>query len=237
MARTPLYKKSETEMLKRIKSGKWAVDLRLPNEFILAEEFGVSQGTMRRALITLEQMGHLKRTPGRGTIVSEAPKTPTPTPTTLAGVGFDRLIGADGQPAQLEVFRDAVKDRKPENDEHVLFGAERVHVITRTLKQGGERFALDEIIISQSVLPELVAELAPDLPGLLDQHSLSPAQIDDQLTALLCTMSQSVALAIDRNTALQKLERVAKDSDGKVLAKQTLLYVGGQVGYAISLSA
>jgi hypothetical protein len=30
---------------------------------------------------------------------------------------------------------------------------------------------------------------------------------------------------------------VAKDSDGKVLAKQTLLYVGGQVGYAISLSA
>ena len=235
MARTPLYKKSETEMLKRIKSGKWAVDLRLPNEFILAEEFGVSQGTMRRALITLEQMGHLKRTPGRGTIVSEAPKTPKPT--TLAAVGFDRLIGADGQPAQLEVFRDAVNDRKPENDEHVLFGAERVHVITRTLKQGGERFALDEIIISQSVLPELVAELAPDLPGLLDQHSLSPAQIDDQLTALLCTMSQSVALAIDRNTALQKLERVAKDSDGKVLAKQTLLYVGGQIGYAISLSA
>ena len=45
----PLYKAAETEMIRRIESGEWAPGLRLPNEFGLADEFGVSQGTMRRA--------------------------------------------------------------------------------------------------------------------------------------------------------------------------------------------
>jgi GntR family transcriptional regulator len=70
MARTPLYKAAETEMIRRIESGEWEVGKRLPNEFVLAEEFKVSQGTMRRALMTLEGMGLLNRKPGRGTLVA-----------------------------------------------------------------------------------------------------------------------------------------------------------------------
>ena len=37
MARVPLYKATETEMIRRITDGEWAVGLRLPNEFGLAE--------------------------------------------------------------------------------------------------------------------------------------------------------------------------------------------------------
>jgi DNA-binding transcriptional MocR family regulator len=70
MARTPLYKAAETEMIRRIEAGEWEVGKRLPNEFVLAEEFKVSQGTMRRALMTLEGMGLLNRKPGRGTLVA-----------------------------------------------------------------------------------------------------------------------------------------------------------------------
>jgi len=42
MARTPLYKAAETEMIRRIETGEWEVGTRLPNEFVLAEEFKVS---------------------------------------------------------------------------------------------------------------------------------------------------------------------------------------------------
>ncbi|MFW5655093.1 MAG: GntR family transcriptional regulator, partial [Roseicyclus sp.] len=66
MARTPLYKAAETEMIRRIESGEWEVGRRLPNEFVLAEEFKVSQGTMRRALMTLEGQGLLAASPGGG---------------------------------------------------------------------------------------------------------------------------------------------------------------------------
>ena len=71
MARVPLYKKAETELLRRIRSGSWPVGTRIGNEFELAEEFGVSQGTMRRALMSVEAMGLLHRKPGRGTVVAD----------------------------------------------------------------------------------------------------------------------------------------------------------------------
>ena len=40
MARVPLYKAAEAELIRRIESGDWEVGRRLPNEFVLAEEFG-----------------------------------------------------------------------------------------------------------------------------------------------------------------------------------------------------
>lgn len=70
MARTPLYKTAEAEILRRIRAGDWPPGLRLGNEFDLAAEFGVSQGTMRRALMAVEAMGYLDRKPGRGTLVA-----------------------------------------------------------------------------------------------------------------------------------------------------------------------
>jgi DNA-binding FadR family transcriptional regulator len=73
MARTPLYKAAETEMIRRIEKGEWEVGKRLPNEFVLAEEFKVSQGTMRRALMTLEGMGLLNRKPGAGRLWPSPP--------------------------------------------------------------------------------------------------------------------------------------------------------------------
>jgi DNA-binding GntR family transcriptional regulator len=89
MARTPLYKAAETEMIRRIEAGEWEVGKRLPNEFVLADEFKVSQGTMRRALMTLEGMGLLNRKPGRGTLVAR------PGPAASGSGGGARLL-SDG---------------------------------------------------------------------------------------------------------------------------------------------
>jgi len=65
----PLYKRAEIEMTNRIATGKWPAGLHLPNEFALADEFGVSQGTIRKALVAMEKRGLLMRGPGRGTVV------------------------------------------------------------------------------------------------------------------------------------------------------------------------
>lgn len=55
----------------RIVSGEWPRDHRLLPEPRLAEEIGVSRGTLRRALATLIEEGLLKQIPGRGTFVTE----------------------------------------------------------------------------------------------------------------------------------------------------------------------
>ncbi|MFE9661134.1 MULTISPECIES: GntR family transcriptional regulator [unclassified Streptomyces] len=54
----------------RIASGQWPAHYRLKSEPELAQEFGVSRGTLRRALVTLIEEGLLRQVRGRGTFVT-----------------------------------------------------------------------------------------------------------------------------------------------------------------------
>ncbi|QBX99417.1 GntR family transcriptional regulator [Rhodophyticola sp. CCM32] len=234
MARVPLYRQAETEMLRRIRTGDWPVGQRLGNEFELAEEFGVSQGTMRRALMTLEAQGLLARKPGRGTIVSE----PAAKPDEAAAPdlpGFDRLALPDGAAPKLEVFRSRSGSQRVDGDLAELLGEARALVIERMLKQGGIRFALDQIILPESLLNACDGEAAVDLPDLLLAHGVQATGIEDRLTASMCSMGESVALEVDRNSALLVLTRVARDASGRVLAQQMLKMAEGDVGYTVGL--
>lgn len=228
MAREPLYKKAEAEMLRRIRSGKWPEGTRLGNEFELAEEFGVSQGTMRRALMTLEGMGHLHRKPGRGTIVARpaAPATDAP--------DIDRLRGPDGAALDLEVFRSRHASRGPDAGEHALFGPGRLHDFARTLKSGGARFALEELHIPVSIAPEASEDLPADLADILDALGLTASRVEDRLRAEETSMSDAVALSVDRHTALLCLTRVAYDTDGAAIIRQ-VLRMAGPAGYGVTL--
>ncbi len=66
----PLYSQVREVLLKRIGEGEWGAGEALPNEFMLASDFGVSIGTIRRAIEGLEETGVLKRLQGRGTFVA-----------------------------------------------------------------------------------------------------------------------------------------------------------------------
>lgn len=54
----------------RIGSGEWPAGHRLPPEPVLAEEIGISRGTLRKGLAALLGEGLLTRAPGRGTFVA-----------------------------------------------------------------------------------------------------------------------------------------------------------------------
>jgi GntR family transcriptional regulator len=226
MARTPLYKTAETEMIRRIRSGDWAVGLRLPNEFVLAEEFGVSQGTMRRALMSLEGMGLLDRKPGRGTLVADPAAVPVP-----EAVPTGRLLGIDGSAPVFEVYRARTGRRAPHPAEAELFGTARLSVLDRTLRRNDARAALDEITVPEALCPALDDEAAVDLADLLADAGIFPARIEDQVTAAVTSMSESVALACDRYTALLVLSRTARDADGTALACQTLRLIADGLTY------
>lgn len=228
MARVPLYKTAETEMIRRIRAGEWAVGLRLPNEFGLAEEFGVSQGTMRRALITLEGMGLLHRKPGRGTeVCAQAPgqaQSAAPRPNA-------RLQDKAGQPPIFEVFRANQATRGADDAELALFGTPRLATLDRILRRDGARAALEEIAVPEALIPALDEDAAPDLAELLEDAGLSAAWIDDHVTAAITTMSESVALSCDRHTALLVLTRTARDAQGAAIARQRLRLIAEGIGY------
>ena len=67
----PLYKQVEEHVKQLIVEQRWKPAEMLPNEFQLAAEMNVSQGTIRKALNSLTDNKILIRKQGVGTFVSE----------------------------------------------------------------------------------------------------------------------------------------------------------------------
>src|SRR4029077_10636831 len=67
----PLYAKVREQLVERIRSGVWKPGQLIPSEFEIAAEFGVSQGTARKAISALAAERLVMRQQGRGTFVVE----------------------------------------------------------------------------------------------------------------------------------------------------------------------
>lgn len=65
--RLPRYVAVRDNLMHRIANGAWTIDKPMPSETKLAEEFGVSLGTIRRAVDELVREGTLERRHGSGT--------------------------------------------------------------------------------------------------------------------------------------------------------------------------
>jgi 5-formyltetrahydrofolate cyclo-ligase len=68
----PLYSQVIVELEGLVLQGPVGEETLLPPEWALVERFGVSRGTLRRAIADLERRGLLWREPGRGTFVNPA---------------------------------------------------------------------------------------------------------------------------------------------------------------------
>lgn len=69
LQKSPLYVQVRDALATRIATGVWKPGAVLPSEQDLAREFGVSSGTMRKALDQLEQDHLIDRRQGHGTFV------------------------------------------------------------------------------------------------------------------------------------------------------------------------
>ena len=75
----PIYLQLRDALAERIASGEWKPGSAIPNEGDLAREFGVSAGTMRKALSLLEDEHLITRRQGRGTYVNDPARRDWPT--------------------------------------------------------------------------------------------------------------------------------------------------------------
>ncbi|MCB8903509.1 MULTISPECIES: GntR family transcriptional regulator [unclassified Streptomyces] len=67
------YEQIMLDLQKRMREGTLPVGARLPSEAELAEAYGVSRGTVRRAVRELETAGYVRAQHGVGRFVSSAP--------------------------------------------------------------------------------------------------------------------------------------------------------------------
>lgn len=212
----PLYAQVKALMTQRIASGGWQPGEMIPNEFQLAAEFNVSQGTVRKALTALEADKLIVRRQGRGTYVAR--HTPQ-----RALFQFFRMVGPDDQRLTPSSKPLAQKQQKANKEQARLLGiatGEIVHVITRIRYFGEDPAVFERIFIPVALMPDLFITPATEMTDEMyviyqERFRITIAHARERLRAVGATREEARHLGVAESHPLLEVIRVARDINGK----------------------
>lgn len=204
----PLYAQVRETLVERIKAGTWKPGQLIPNEFEIAAEFGVSQGTARKALDVLAVDGLVVRRQGKGTYVVEH------TPAEML-FRFFQLHDRDGrqiQPDSPFAKANAAIANKAECAALGLARGARVIRIERLRHRGKTPFVAETIVLPDALFPGLAGR--SDVPNTLydlfqKRFGLIVTRADERITAVLAGAAEAQALGVREGTPLLRIERSA----------------------------
>ena len=215
----PLYQQIKTLIIEQIADGRWPPGQRLPSEFQLGDEFGVSQGTVRKALDDMTREGLLVRYQGKGTYVAEHDQQ-------QSLFKFFHLVSDDNKRELPESHILEINEDKATPAERALFyfeSASRVFRIRRLRFLSGEPVII-EIITVPIWLVRNEAE-AKALPNTIYRYyqrerGVTVARTPEKLRAIAANKADAESLGVEPATPLLEIERNAIDMQERVVEKR-----------------
>lgn len=210
----PLYKQVQERLTQLIVEQYWKPGEILPNEFKLADQFSVSQGTVRKALNALTDAKILNRKQGVGTFVSEHSGR-------QAIYRFFPVV-ADGERPTLpsaEVLQLKLKTANSEVAENLgLKTGDKVIFLSRRRLLNDEYCVLEDIYLPYKYFKAILDE--PEIPHTLyhyyqTQFNLTVHNTVDKIKAVLARATDAKLLGIEKNQPLLKFTRLTYSIDGK----------------------
>ncbi|MCA3268594.1 MAG: GntR family transcriptional regulator [Azospirillum sp.] len=212
----PLYAQVKDALIRRLVDADWKPGQALPNEFALAAEYGVSQGTMRRALDELAQANLVVRRQGKGTFVAEHTRE-------RAMFHFLHLETDSGQRAQPESRVFAMKAGAPTREEArrlELPALARVVRLSRVRLLDGAAAIVERIALPGARFPGLEKMDRTELPNELyalyqSRWGVSVARAVERLKAVPASAEDAGLLGVTAGTPLLEIDRLARALDGR----------------------
>ena len=210
----PLYAHVHAGMVERIRSGRWKPGQLIPNEFEIAREFGVSQGTARKAIGALAEERLVVRQQGRGTFVYQ--HTPDDIQFRFFNV-FDET-GERIMPVSRSTKCLPGKANRAERKALRLATNARVIRVSRIRAHGRRRLITETVVLPEAVFPGLA-----DLPEIPDtfydvfqkDYGVLVTHTEERVTATPANAACAEDLGIAAGTALVRIERTAFTMDGR----------------------
>ncbi len=145
------------ELAEQIQTGKLAARTKLPSENELAEKYGTSRETIRKALTLLSQNGLIQKIKGKGSIILDVNKFSFP----ISGlVSFKELSQSLGRKSTtiVEEFGLIKPDEFIKNQLNVT-SKDEIWKVIRAREIDGERIILDKDYFNKRYVPFLTKEI------------------------------------------------------------------------------
>ena len=201
---SPLYKEVKARLTRGLAAGEWLPGQAIPSESRLAERFGISIGTIRKAIDELVAERILLRQQGRGTFVA----THTEDRTLFYFFHIVRKDGSRELPVtELLSFRRARASAAEEERLGIAKGAP-VFRIQNLLKLAGKPVIFDEIAVPAELFTDLDETVFGGREGTIyglyqARYGVNVTRISERIsagraTSLLGLAPEAPALAIRR---------------------------------------
>lgn len=229
----PLYQQVKQHLVHRVLTGEWKPGQLLPSEFKLADEYGLSQGTVRKAIEEMASEGLVTRQAGKGTFVTTHDGDYHP-------FRFHRfysdkgeriakdeavLISSVAAKADLRVSR-ALDIRKGTS------GCETVRV--RQLH--ATPVLVETFFLIDSICPNAREFLEQENPKsvylFMEQHyNLLITKVLEQLRARSATDQEAELLNLESGVPVLEVERIAYSLGGEAVEWRTIVGATDQIHY------
>ncbi len=212
----PLYAQIQTLLTRRIGEGAWKPGDALPTEIELAAEYGVSQGTVRKALIALEGDKLIVRRQGVGTYVARHARD-------TALFHFFRMVTPEGArlTPRSRMLRQSVRPatRAQASQLGIDWNAD-VHAIVRLRLLDDAPAIYEEIFTPVALAPSLPLPMDGDVDQEMyviyqEMYGVLISRVAEKLQAIAAGPKEARALDMAPGTPLLEIVRVAYDVNGR----------------------
>ncbi len=220
---SPLYRQVKELLLQRVVSGVWKPGEGLPSEAKLAEQFNVSQGTVRKALEEMVAEHVVVRHQGKGTFVAARGEG--------SPVHFFSMTAGDHGPLASRVTLEinhvvAAASRNEQKELQIAEGTDVVRIYRVRGTTNGPLFC-EKIVLVNDRFPDyadtLETRIGANTYGLMEQeYGVQAVRAEEWLSAVPAKEREAKALPVKVGDPLLQVLRVSYGLDGKPLEVRTM---------------
>lgn len=206
----PLYEQIKDLITQSLISGEWKPGDAIPSEMELAARFGVSQGTVRKAIDALATENIVVRRQGKGTFVATHSEE-------TVKLRFLRLVDADGghEPLDNRLLK-CERAKASANIARLLHikPGSAVIAVSRLLLFSGKPLILDHIMLPAAAFKGVTGEKVAAFNGSMyrmyeTQLGIHMVRAEEKLTAVAADAATAALLQRPAGTPLLSIERVS----------------------------